>query len=261
MRPVYLLPFTGLLFFLVTSCDKSNPSMDGTRLSKSIFTDSDGVLNTHFLYNQDDQLVRIQYINTPYNANETNEALMLEYNNAGKLIASYYTTSGADYYDRQQYTYNQQGDTIRALLIPSRGSANYSNRLVILDNNGKVVTDSLRSATRDFVSFSAYTYDGAGNVLTEKYGSKENGISGVTTERSNSYDSHLNPFRALGLPYYLAASDPRAFNIRNIQSYTENGTLYTWHRTYNGNSMPLESILPINVPVASEVKQQLYYWR
>ena len=261
MRPVYILSFTGLLSLLTASCDKSSPSVDGTVLSKSIFSDSDGVLTTHFLYNQDGQLVRIQYVNTPYTGNETNEALMLEYNRSGKLITSYYTTSGADYYDRQQYTYNQQGDTIRALLIPSRGATNYSNRLVILDNNGKVITDSLRSTVKDLVTFSSFTYDAPGNVATEQYGSKENGVPGATIARSNNYDAHLNPFRPLGLAYYLASGDPRAFNIRNIQSYTEGGTVYTWHRTYNGNGMPLESILPINTPVAGEIKQQLYYWR
>lgn len=261
MRPVYLLPFTSLLFFFTTSCDKSSPSLEGTVLSKSIFTDSAGVLTTHFLYNPNGQLVRIQYVNPPYTANETNEALMLEYNRSGKLITSYYTTSGADYYDRQQYTYNQQGDTIKALITPSRGAVNYINRLVVLNGNGRVITDSLRSTDKNFVSFSAFTYDGAGNMATENYGSLENGVPGVTTERSNHYDDHLNPFRPMGLPYYLASGDPRAFNIRNIQSYTEGGVQYTWRRTYNGNGMPLESILPANSPSGHEVKQQLSYWR
>lgn len=245
------------LLFIITSCEKRHDPNNGTILRRSVMDNHDSVVITNYVYDERGRLVRLQ-ISTRWLTNtETNEALLLEFNNAGKLGRSYNAESGNSAYNIQEYTYRSNSDTIDVAYTPYRWLPPSHTRMVILNTFGQAISDSLRPIGTGPVSFSSFTYDAAGNVTARKYGTFENGNITDSREVLYTYDARFNPFKAFGLPYYLATGDFRAFNSTNIQSWTEGSLRYTWQYSYNRNNLPLQSVLPI----AGGNRKYNYYYR
>ena len=256
MLKFYLLPVAAGLLFTVTSCEKRHDPNNGTILRRSVMDDNDSIVTTNYVYDEHGRLVRLQ-ISTQWLANtEINEALLLEFNNAGRLTRSYNAESGNSAYNIQEYTYRSNDDTVDILFTPYRWTPPSHTRQVILDNSRRVISDSMRAINANVVTYYSFTYDAAGNAATEKYGIIENGNTRDNHELSYTYDDRPNPFKTFGLPYYLATRDVKAFNTNNVQSWGEGSLRYTWQYSYNINNLPLESVLPI---AGGKMKYNFYY--
>jgi hypothetical protein len=259
MRQFYLLPVTGLLFIIASSCTKRNDSNNGSILKKSVVETTDSTVVTHYVYNELDRLVRLQITTNPSTPYEINEALLFEFNSTKRLGKSYYTETGNSMYNIQEYTYRDNSDTIDVLVKPDRFLAPTHTRLVILNSFGQVISDSIRSIATGLVSFSSFTYDAAGNAVTEKRGISENGQVSNSFELSYTYDARYNPFKAFGLWYYLATGDFRAFHSNNIQSWSDGGQSHPWQHAYNNSGLPVTSVLTVTPNSPGGLKQDFYY--
>ena len=259
MRQFYLLPATVFLFIIATSCTKRNDSNNGTILRKSVTETTDSVVEIHYVYNKSDRLVRLQIITNPSTIYEINEALMLQFNAAGRLVKSYNNETGNSSYNIQEYSYRSNSDTIDVKVTPNRFLPPTHNRLVILNTFGQVINDSLRSITTDLVSFYSFTYDAAGNVVAEKHGIIENGNKKDSLELFYTYDSRYNPFKSFGLSYYLATGDFKAFNSNNILTWSNGSLPYSWEHTYNTSNLPVTSVLAVTPTSPGGMKQSFYY--
>lgn len=245
------------LLFTVTSCEKRHDPNNGTILRRSVMDNNDSVITTNYVYDERGRLVRLQ-ISTRWLTNaETNEALLLDFNNTGRLARSYNADAGNSTYNIQEYTYRSNSDTIDVLYTPYRWLPPSYTRMVIRNSFGQVTGDSLRPVGGGPVSFSTFTYDAAGNVTARLNGTVENGNITESHELLYTYDARFNPFKTFGLPYYLATGDFRAFNSTNIQSWAEGSQRYTWQYSYNINNLPLQSVLPI----AGGNRKYNYYYR
>lgn len=255
MLKFYLLPVAAGLLFIATACEKRHDPNNGTILRRSIRENTDSIVITNYVYNETGRLVRLQITTHPSTIYEINEALLLQYNNAGLLVKSYNAEAGNSSYNIQEYSY-RNNDTIDVLFTPYRWTPPSHTRQVILDNNRRVISDSMRAINANVVTYYSFTYDAADNAATEKYGIVENGITRDDYELSYTYDARPNPFKTFGLPYYLATRDVKAFNTNNVQSWSEGSLRYTWQYSYNTSGLPLESVLPV---ASGKMKYNFYY--
>lgn len=257
MLKFYLLPVAAGLFFTITSCQKRHDPNNGTILRRSVTnTSGSGLIATNYVYDEDGMLVRLQLTNNPDAPNAWKEAVILEFNAAGDLVKSYNAEYGNSAYNIQEYTYNDRRDTIRSVITLYRFLQPAYTRQVVLDDRQRVISDSTRTLTNGDVTFASFTWDAAGNMTTETNGLIMNGTQQTSKEITYTYDTHRNPFRSFGLPYYLATRDGKAFNVNNVQSWTENNLRYTWQHSYNANDLPLQSFIPTT---NGGLKYEFYY--
>jgi hypothetical protein len=245
MLKFYLLPAAAGLLFTITSCQKRHDPNNGTILRRSVTnTSGSGLVATNYVYDEDGVLVRLQLTTNPDNPNTRKEAVILEFNAAGYLTKSYNAEYGNSAYNIQEYTYNNRRDTIRSVITLYRLLQPAYTRQVVLDDRQRVISDSTRTLINNDVTFTSFTWDAAGNMATETSGLIVNGTLQISKEIAYTYDTHRNPFRSFGLSYYLATRDGKAFNVNNVQSWTENNLRYTWQINYNPNDLPLKAFIP-----------------
>ena len=257
MPKFYLLPVTGLLLFIVPSCEKRHDPNNGTILRQSVVDRlSSGVVATNYVYNETGRLVRLQLVTNPDQQDARHEALLLEFNNAGALIKSYNAEAGNSAYNIQEYSYNISLDTIQSLTTLYRFQQPAYARQIILDNFQRVLSDSTRAIPTGDITFSSFTWDAAGNMATEKSGILVNGVISYNSQLTYTYDTHRNPLRDFWLPYYLATGDAKVFNSNNVLTLHDGNFRYTWQHKYNTSDLPLETVMPI---FGGERKLQFYY--
>jgi hypothetical protein len=245
MLKFYLLPAAAGLLFILTSCQKRHDPNNGSILRQSVTnTSGSGFVATNYVYDEDGVLVRLQLTNNPDEPNGWREAVILELNASGDLVKSYNAEYGNSAYNIQEYAYNGRRDTIRSIITPYRFLPPAYTRQIVLDNGQRVTSDSTRALSTGDITFTSFTWDAAGNMATETSGLIVNGTQQTSKVISYTYDTHRNPFGNFGLSYYLATHDGKAFNVNNVQSYTENNLQYTWQYDYNANDLPLQSFIP-----------------
>lgn len=257
MLKFYLLPAAAGLFFIVTSCQKRHDPNNGTILRRSVTnTSGSSLVATNYVYDEDGLLVRLQLTNNPDRPNTIKEAIVLELNNAGDLTKSYHVDYGNSSYNIGEYTYNSRRDTIRSVITLYRYLQPAYTRQVVLDDRGRVISDSTYPLATGDTTFTVFTWDATGNMTSETSGRIVNGTQQTSKDITYTYDTRHNPFRSFGLPYYLVTRDGRAFNVNNVLSWTEQNIRYTWQYQYNPNDLPLSAVAPA---AAGDLKYEFYY--
>jgi|GEM_PF-1143420 len=260
MLKFYLLPVTtGLLLLITSSCQKRHDPNNGTILRQTVIDRlSAGIVATNYVYNEEQDLVRLQIVTNPGERDERTEALMLEMDTEGHLLTSYYAEPGNSAYNIEEYTYKKRlPDTVLSTITTYRFLPPAYTRQVILDLYQRVLSDSIRTIANGEVSFTAYTWDANGNMATESTGLLVNGIMRDSSKVIYTYDTHHNPLRVFGTPYYLATRDATVFNTNNVLTWDDGQLRYTWQYRYNINDLPLERVYPI----ASGQRKHSFYYR
>ncbi|AXY74863.1 hypothetical protein D3H65_13090 [Paraflavitalea soli] len=260
MLKFYLLPVTaGLLLLITSSCQKRHDPNNGTILRQTVIDrPSTGIVATNYVYNEGHDLVRLHMVTNPGERNERKEALVIEMNQEGYLLRSYYAEPGNSAYNIEEYTYRRKlPDTVVSTITIYRFLPPAYTRQVILDKLQRVISDSIRTIANGDINFSTYTWDANGNLAIQRTGLLVNGILRDSSKVIYTYDTRRNPLRGFGVPYYLATRDATVFNTDNVLTWDDGQFRYTWQYKYNINDLPLERMLPI----ASGQRKHSFYYR
>jgi hypothetical protein len=263
MRSFYFFTLAAVLL-LVTSCDKSSPDNDGTVISRIETSDEFADYSMHFLYDERGRLVRMEHSNKPRNQRiDVRTTWLLNYDATGKLSTMHSIREG-EYDLQRQYYFNTTGDTIRIVTTWTQSNGTFNNKnTVILDNQHRVIADSTHLSSSE-VAYVTYTYTPAGDMGIKKIGTYTGGVASPnTSELVYSYDNHNNPYRPLGLVYYLATENDHAFSVHNwlTLQINSNPSSVPAQYIYNKSDMPLSFFVPSGNVNVKGTTYKYYYWR
>jgi len=190
------------LILLLFACSKDSPvSTGGSVLTTTIWRWHDSAGFAYFHYDQQNRLTSIV---DSENTNHSKHFTSFFYDAAGKLIKSIYTNDLNNTVAQDSFWYDKD-DIVKRTYSDSWGY--HGNATFSYDGQGRLTGDTSYSPSGNVYGFTDYTYDQDDNIIRwqeyyDRLGTMESW--GVV---SASYNSSINPYYGLGVPFYVMSYD------------------------------------------------------
>ena len=226
-----------LLFF---ACRKEDFPGDGSKLKMTIghlAWSDDSTVYTIFKYDASEKLTMI----IDSFKNEAATTIQLFYDNAGRLAYSvtrfpYFTDEKLD-----SFYYDNNDRIIRKRTVSDDPAYSYfSEFLLTYDAAGRLIADTTHTGGynhHDFNSYNSYQYDANDDLVKWESASTYQGILHSYQPVQASYNNNINPYRKLGLMFYLLTQDNVVLSAHERTSVNwtpANQTTYHYDYFQNG---------------------------
>jgi len=204
---------------LIIGCQHDSVSPPGTRLSSIVYhaDGSDSVTYSTFKYDSSGRLFSLVDSESVFNQGE----IRFFYGNDGKLNAAYEYYPRYDHYltiQRDTFLYDNNGRIKEMGLKNDQGIIIY-RRLLAHDNLGRLVADTARSEVSEF-SYGVFVYSGAGDIESWMGYRIHDGIVDTSDIWRMTYTTIENPYKNMGVIFYLIGWDISVLSNHAIASFT-----------------------------------------
>lgn len=273
--PVFFL-LLGLC--ILSACKKNSlPGAGGNTLSKTVVTlsgNSSFVSVDSFVYDGQQRLLQI--INSVSNP-RGGFTVTLQYDASGHVASWTESSSGLGKFVRYELSYDGSGHVVKARAVPLLSNFEISDYSFAYNSAGQVAADTVfaghlaDSTGSGIVNYDVFTYDKNGNVATDQqYASTNSNLIGapfkVTATYSYQYDTHVNPYFHVGIPFYASLGfGPLLLSPNNVVVTTTTDpnaispSRYSF--AYYSNDRPRVQTTAVNGGSGMETQTTAYYYQ
>jgi hypothetical protein len=266
----------GLTIF--SACKKNAlPGAGGNTLNKTVATFSGNPSYTpvdSFVYDGQHRLAQIIINLGKFFGGDT---VALQYDASGRVTSWTESIGGQGTYVRYELAYDGSGQLVRATALPLFSNFALSDYSFSYNTAGQVAADTvfaqhLAGAASDGVTnYGLFTYDKNGNVVTDQeFVSANSNFIGtpfkLVATNSYQYDTHVNPYYRLGIPYCAAFGiGPQLLSPNNVVGGTSTDPLVIspskYSFSYYSNDRPRTQTTTVSGVSGMQTETFTYYYQ